>query len=301
MFHISSLSIGITLALYMISLFESSYANICVIGNTTALEIGIHSFNISLLSPQPLTWTLATQAVKNQGTTVERDFLLGSPPSTNLQGTNSSRIQACSLFFEGVANRLRFPGTDPEYDQGTCDDAFTAACVSDLRKQSQDELTKIMSNEAGDNFSNNSSTCDTLGNALRDRAPTSCAVATNRAWGNVLARSLTNSTTAPPISQGKCHPTTGVNYDLASIAVSRIEIPTYANVKLQSALFGVTPIMTVAYSDKGADVEIDLTCLKTIGPKAMKVTERKSGAPVLGFSSIAVLLLAIAQSYFLYL
>ena len=102
MFHISSLSIGITLALYMISLFESSYANIvgcdavncpkdnynrtqCVIGNTTALEIGIHSFNISLLSPQPLTWTLATQAVKNQGTTVERDFLLGSPPSTNLQ------------------------------------------------------------------------------------------------------------------------------------------------------------------------------------------------------------------------
>ncbi|KAL8927832.1 MAG: hypothetical protein Q9172_001205 [Xanthocarpia lactea] len=206
-------------------------------------------------------------------------------PPNNLQGANSSRVQAC---------------TDPEYDQGNCDDALTAGCVSDLRKQSQDELTNIISNEARDDFSNITSTCDRLGQALRDRAPASCAIATDGSWGNVLARSLTNSTIAPPISQGNCHPTTGANYDISSIAGSRIDVPAYATVELQSALFGVTPIMTVAYNDEGVNVEVDLTCLKIIGPNAMKATEKKSGASALGFSGITVLFLALVHSCFHY-
>lgn len=158
-----------------------------------------------------------------------------------------------------------------------------------------------MSNEARDDFSNITSRCVRLGNALRDHAPASCAIATNGAWGDVLARSLTNLTTAPPISQGNCHPTTGANYDIASIAGSRIEVPSRSTTELRSALFGVTPIMTIAYSDDGANVEVDLTCLKTIGPKAMQATEKKSGAPALGFSGIAILFLAMGHFSYLYL
>lgn len=102
MFRTSLFSVGISLALVMVSLLESSHADIvgcdavncpldkynqtqCVIGNTTAHEIGISSFNSELLSPQPLTWTLAIQTVGNQGNTIERGFFLGSAPSTNLQ------------------------------------------------------------------------------------------------------------------------------------------------------------------------------------------------------------------------
>ena len=102
MFRTSSFSIGASLALVIVSLFESSHADIvgcdavdcplnrfnqtqCVIGITTTREIGISSFNIGLLSSQPLTWTLTTQVIQNQGTTVERDFFLGMAPPNDLQ------------------------------------------------------------------------------------------------------------------------------------------------------------------------------------------------------------------------
>ncbi|KAL8934733.1 MAG: hypothetical protein Q9211_005073 [Gyalolechia sp. 1 TL-2023] len=254
--------------------------------------IGISSFNSPLLSPQPLTWTIGVQF---QERTAERAFFLGSAPDTLSQGTKSSQVQACSLFFEGVAGRLRFPGTDPEYDEGNCNDALTAACVNDLRKQSQAALQDIISNGEGDNSNKTTSTCDALGNALRDKAPASCAIASNGAWGTILARSLTNSSTARPTPKGNCHPTTDASYDLFQIASSSTQVPEFSPMATRSALLGVTPIMTIAYNAEGADdAEFDLTCLKPVGPPASNTTQKGEATP-LGSGGTAALSLAIVQ------
>ncbi|KAL9049158.1 MAG: hypothetical protein Q9206_005659 [Seirophora lacunosa] len=313
MLHISSMSTSISLALVAISMVGSSYADIvgcdavgcpldkynqtqCTFGNMTARIIGISTFNNSLLSPQPLTWTIGVQALEDQQTTVERDFFLGSARPIGTRASASSQIQTCSLFFDGISSKLRFPGTDPEYDQGTCNNALTAACVNDLRTQSEAELRKLISTEARDNSSNTMSTCDRLGNALRDNAPASCAIAANRAWGAILSRSLTPLSNGTAPLQGDCHPTTGANYDIISVAASLVNLPNRSTMELRSALFGITPIMTLAFSDDGAQFELDLTCLKTIGSKATKASEKESKASVLRSSGVAILFLAIALS-----
>ena len=59
--------------------------------------------------------------------------------------------------------------------------------------------------------------------------------------------------------------------------------------------------MTVAYNEEGVNVEVDLTCLKIIGPNAMKATETKSGASALGFSGIMVLFLALVHLCYHYM
>ncbi|KAL8732735.1 MAG: hypothetical protein Q9166_002515 [cf. Caloplaca sp. 2 TL-2023] len=203
------------------------------------------------------------------------------------QTSNSSGVQACSLFYEEVANRLRFPGTDPEYDQGNCSDALTSACVNDLRKQSQDELTNILRNpERGGDSSNNQSSCDRLVDALRDHAPASCFIATNGTWGNIQTRPLTNLTAVP---QSDCHPTTGADYNLFQVEANRINGTGQSTKEAQSVLFGVTPIMTVAYRDEGSVIDFDLTCLKTVGFRVAKVSDKEGGASVLGFSGVAII------------
>lgn len=265
----------------------------------TASAIGISTFNSLLSSPQPLTWTLSVQAISNQSNVFERDFILGKPPTVNLQQTNTSQPQACSLFFEGVATRLRFPGTDPEYDQGTCNDTITAACVNDLRTQGYDELNNIL-REDERNGSSNISVCTSLGNALRDHAPSSCAIAVDGKWGDLLTRPLTGQNTSLPVPQGDCHPTTEDNYNLSLVAANRISTPSRNTSDIQSVLFGITPIMTLVYGNGVPDVEIDLTCLKTVGLNVGTAANKVSGAAMLGsYSNFVLIVAAILASILL--
>ena len=263
----------------------------CVLGNMTAGAIGISNFNSLLSSPQPLTWTLSVQAISNQNNVFERDFILGKPPTVNLQQTNSSQPQACSIFFEGVATKLRFPGTDPEYDQGTCSDAITAACVNDLRTQGYDDLKNILRKEER-NGSSTMSVCTRLGNALRDHAPSSCAIAVDGKWGDLLVRPLTGQNNSLPIPKGSCHPTTKDDYDISLVAANRISTASRNTSDIQAVLFGVTPIMTLVFGNGVPDVEVDLTCLKTVGLKAGTAANKDSGAAVLGPRSRFVLIVA---------
>ncbi|KAL8658873.1 MAG: hypothetical protein Q9202_007385 [Teloschistes flavicans] len=309
---ILSLSQRTSIVLAIASLFRSSWAEIvgcdavdcprdkynetqCVIGNTTARAVGISSFNNELLSAQPLTWTVAIQALDDQQTIIERDFFLGVAPSTNLQTTNLSHVEACSIFYEGVTNRLSFPGLDPENDSGTCNDALSAACVDDLRKQSQDELISIVRDQdlGVSSSSSNQSICGRLANTLQDHAPASCSIATNGNWGSIQARSITNFTAAVPVPQGNCHPTTGADYNLFSIEADRFNVSGQSPRELQLLLFGVTPVLTVVYGSNATDVEIDLSCLKTIGSKAMNTTHRTSSASLPGFGFVVTALPAI--------
>ncbi|KAL9582774.1 MAG: hypothetical protein Q9212_003107 [Teloschistes hypoglaucus] len=199
---------------------------------------------------------------------------------SSAQTTNSTDLQVCSLFYEGVASRLHFPGVDPENDQGTCSDALTAACVEDLRKQSQDELIKIARDqESSGDSSPNRTSCERLADTLRDHAPASCAIATNGNWGTVQARTVPNLTAAIPVPRGGCHPTTGADYRLFPIEANRFNVSAQSPKELQTLLFSVTPILTVVYGSNATDIEVDLSCLKTIGSKAGMVTDKTSAAP----------------------
>lgn len=210
--------------------------------------IGISTFNNPLSSPPPMTWTLSVQAIADQNNVFERDFLLGKPSTLNLQQTNTSQPQACSLFFDGVATTLRFPGTDPEYDQGTCNDALTAACIDDLRTQGHDQLTTIL-REHGRNGSSTQ-----LGNVLQDHAPASCAIAVDGKWGDLLTRPSTGDDASLPIPRGSCHATTDNDYDLSLVAAKRISAPSRNTSDIQTVLFGVTPIMTLVFGEGVSDV-----------------------------------------------
>ncbi|MCJ1366313.1 hypothetical protein MMC16_005441 [Acarospora aff. strigata] len=251
----------------------------CVIGNTTARAIGVSSFT-SPLSSQPLTWTIAVQSIDEPPNSFERNFFIGTSPSLKMTDGGSSRSQACALFFEGVATRTKFPGSDPEYDQGTCNDALTQSCVDDLRTQARAELANIRGGR--DNSSSSASVCASLGDALRGRAPKTCSVASDGHWGDILVRPLTGATAAPPVKQGDCHPTVGKDYDLALVASNRLTPLSRTSRDLAPILFGVTPIMTVVYGGGVPEPQMDMSCLKTIGPKGNTSTKRAGGAVTQG-------------------
>lgn len=250
----------------------------CALGNATAAALGVLSFNTSL-SPQPLTWTLIVQSLNAQQNLYERDFFLGTPPALKLsQNTTTSSTpfkspQACSLFFEGIAPQLRFPGSDPLYGQGTCNDALNAACIADLQAQAKSELSKLLQNsssgDTGSSKGNSDSTvppssmCDTLSASLRGKAPTSCTLASGGNWGSILSRPLLSAQSPQPVQQGTCHPTTGgKDYELTLIAADRINAASRNTTDIEDVVYGITPIMTVVYG--GGNAEIYLSCLKAI-------------------------------------
>ena len=255
----------------------------CVLGNVTAAALGVLSFNASL-SPQPLTWTLIVQSLNSQQNLYERDFFLGTPPSLNLSqkttttSTPYRQPQACSLFFEGIAPHLRFPGSDPLYDQGTCNDALNADCVADLQAQAQSELSKILHDSSSGGASSSkgnsnsttlaSSVCEALGTSLRDNAPTSCTLASGGHWGSILSRPLISPQSPKPVQPDLCHPTTeGADYELTLIAADQINARSRNTTDIEDVVYGVTPIITVVYGGNGTDdqnAEIDLSCIKPI-------------------------------------
>ena len=274
----------------------------CVLGNATAAALGVLSFNTSL-SRQPLTWTLIVQSLNSQENLYERDFFLGSPPSLNLVQNTTTRstpyqqTQACSLFFEGIASQLRFPGSNPLYDQGTCNDALNAACVADLQAQAKSELSKILhdssSGDTGGSKGNSNSTtlassvCETLSTALRANAPTSCTLASGAYWGSILSRPLTSPQSPKPVQPGLCHPTTGgADYELTLIAADQTNALSHNSTDIEDVVYGVTPIMTIVYGGgNGTDdpnAEIDLSCLKAIesNGSSRNSTSRKDSGTV---------------------
>ena len=237
----------------------------CSIANSTASGIGLTSVNSALSTSQPLTWTLLVQEIKADQNMFERDFFLGTPPSLDLSSNSSSLKSACALFFDGIATKLRFPGSDREYDQGTCDDALNSTCVADLLTQGHDELDKII--KSNQNTSDEASVCNSLSDALRDHAPASCTAPADGKWGTLLARPLTGANASKPVNQGTCHPTNEPGYALTQVAANQIQSPSRNVNDLEPILLGITPIMIITHGGGSSDIENSLTCLKTVGSK----------------------------------
>lgn len=254
----------------------------CSIGNVTTAAIGITNF-ATPLSITPFTWTLTTQDLPDSPKLFEHDFFLGT---SRLVSLDSSNIQACALFFDGVSPNLKFPGTDAETDQGTCADALSQSCVDDLGQQAEKALSDLLTNAEGSDRAEVGTLCNGVNDALKDHAPSTCTVASNSQWGDVLARKLTGPGTVEPVEKDVCDPTTGQDFALRQVASHRLEAASRNLDDLARVLKGVTPILTIFWdSDEGAepDITTNLSCLKTIGEAQGNTTtsgETENGAAV---------------------
>lgn len=159
----------------------------CIVGNSTLNILGISNLSTSI-SPKPLTWTIGLQTVEDPAYSTssfyDRDYYLGTPPSVQLSDVSSFR--GCALFFEGIASKLSFPGPS-EYSIGTCSDALSASCVSELLSQAQSAMQAILI-ASGQNRSE-SAVCASLQSQLQNSAPKSCSILPNQSWGTIITRS----------------------------------------------------------------------------------------------------------------
>ncbi|PQE08123.1 hypothetical protein CJF31_00008216 [Rutstroemia sp. NJR-2017a BVV2] len=230
----------------------------CPVGNTTLSYLGITSLNTSLAS-SPLTWTLGTQVTydpsNNSLASLDRDYFLGTPPT--ILNLTSNSYHGCALFFDGVsANNLSFPNTPHESGSGTCNDALSTSCVTDLLAQSQSELNTLLSS----NSSNESKICSALQSALQSKSPTSCTdiVPNHNGWGNIIVR--------------------GENYNLSLVQSTRTSAAVLSGT-LQKLMFGITPVLTILYDLKNnAGGESHLSCLKAVGTTQGEVTDTDPAA-----------------------
>ena len=232
----------------------------------TATAVGVADVSTPF-SSSPFTWTLTVQPVRGSVKTFERDFFLGTPPFLPL---NSTDTQACALFFDGISANLKFPGSDPETDQGTCIDALTQACVDDLSKQAKDAWSELLDGSESDDVDllNTGEVCKRFGETLRDHAPQTCTAASDRKWGDILARPLTGASAPEPVKKGTCNPTTGRDYDLRQVASRQVETADRTTSDLAKVSWGVTPIVTIFYGGEQlqeGQSRVELSCLKTIG------------------------------------
>ena len=88
----------------------------------------------------------------------------------------------------------------------------------------------------------------------------------------------------------------GAGFKFSLVAASRIAAPGgFLNDSvLQSIFYGVTPIMTLSYTDENGDADIDLACLKTMGSKNGMV---EGGASPLRSTELVVVFLTLASSF----
>lgn len=250
----------------------------CIVDNATADGLGMTNFNSSLSPNRPLTWTVFVKTASEEDFSMEKDFLLGTPSAMNLAtsgvGDNLTTTikYACALFFEGISTKLKFPGNDLEDDQGTCGDALTPSCVTDLLSQTHLQMKTIFnSTHTDDTPSNFSGSCEQLKNILQVNPPPTCLVATNSTWETVLARPLVGPDAATPITpdpSDNCHPTTGgPEYTLSLIMRDRMSIPDRNSDLMRRFLYGITPIMTVVYGGDRDRNEVSISCPKCVESK----------------------------------
>jgi hypothetical protein len=158
-----------------------AFDSFCDLDGIVYNDLGITNFT-SALSSSPFTWTIGISETADPSSSTKenfsRGFYLGAPPPLNM--SDLTTITGCALFFEGISSILSFPGT-LDTSIGTCSDALSATCVTDLLAQAASTLLQI-SKSSGN-------ICEALTDALSNRAPKSCSVAQDGSWGVMTAKS----------------------------------------------------------------------------------------------------------------
>ena len=147
-------------------------ANGCIVGSTTNLDLGITNFTSELSPDHKLTWTVGIADIPHHNAvndTWMRSYYLGTPPSLDLK--KESSIGGCALFFE-YSGAYQFNASAPETSIGTCQDALSVDCVSDLLARVAN-ITATLSSSTATTL-NQSTFCSKLGPALKADLPVSC-------------------------------------------------------------------------------------------------------------------------------
>jgi hypothetical protein len=162
---------------------QNPLQSLCNLDGIANIEIGITNFT-SAISPEPLTWTVGVSGLPDFANSTEqiwsRNFYLGTPPALNMTDLNT--ITGCALFFEGISSSLRFPGSNIDTSIGSCNDALSAACVTDLMSQANSSLLQLTQSTQN--------VCEGLEAALRNSAPKSCKITQDGAWGSITAKGM---------------------------------------------------------------------------------------------------------------
>ncbi|CAG8949769.1 hypothetical protein HYFRA_00004092 [Hymenoscyphus fraxineus] len=206
-----------------------------------------------------LSWTqgvAVTDDEPNKSRTFEKNFYLGTPPSTNLNGTGG-----CAVFFN-KARGVKFPenGNDIKSSTGKCQDAIDSSCLDGLSKTALD---------IADGFNMSSQeACRALLNRFKDSSPKSCE---NLPWDGLTILPLSGENAPAKInstanSTSNCWPITPKSDDLTLVNT----VPSqgdYNASTIEEALYSITPILTVFYPGNGTLInkpEAHFTCLKGI-------------------------------------
>ncbi|OQU98960.1 hypothetical protein CLAIMM_04669 [Cladophialophora immunda] len=242
----------------------------CPVDGAVNTLVGIANVT-STITPQPLTWTVGISSTSDPTNDTEsiyfRNFYLGSPPGLDLE--KLSNTTGCALFFDGITSQLKFPGYI-ETSIGTCSDALSAGCVTDLLNQATSTLATLDS-ASGD-------VCDVLASELVNKAPPSCGVAQSGSWATINAKAITGPSAPLPVVLDDCSPTTGKGYSLTHVESQNLTAPGEVQIT-EPFLGGVTPILTVFKpssnnsSDDGLPaslkrslqgLDVHLSCLKIV-------------------------------------
>ena len=160
---------------------QNPFISSCGLGGVDYYSLGITNFT-SALSPSPFTWTLGSARsdvpANASGQLWSRGFYLGAPPTVDMSVLTTTI--GCALFFEGISTSLRFPGANWDASIGTCGDALSNSCVTDLLAQATSSLLQL-SNSTG-------LSCEALKDSLQNSAPKSCAAAHEGVWGAMTAK-----------------------------------------------------------------------------------------------------------------
>lgn len=114
---------------------------------------------------------------RSEGRDFDKSFYLGSPPNLDL-----AQVGGCSLFFTEVSGNVSFGGSHVSEAQGTCQQAMSESCVSDILTRAEGvDLRGLSTKDA----------CAKIQAELQSNFDESCSSFTSGdSWSGILAKRM---------------------------------------------------------------------------------------------------------------
>ena len=150
----------------------------CILVDKTFTTIGLARIPDTSSFLDGLSWVEGVAVDDtSEGRQFDKSFYLGTPPNLDLD-----KIGGCSLFFTEVSDNVAFDDDDTSEAQGTCQQALSKSCVSDLIKRASDVNVEGLSSEDA---------CAKLQKEFQSHLDGSCSSFTNGGnWSGVVSKRM---------------------------------------------------------------------------------------------------------------
>jgi hypothetical protein len=147
--------------------------------------VGTTSFESSITTDGPLTWTIAgttdsfvADDAPKDTVRIAKNFYLGTPQS--LQFSTASNFHGCSFVYWDITSDLQTPAEFDDLAEFGCNTVMTADCASDLLSQVEDEMSQRA-------LASDNTACVSVMDALQQREiPESCRARLSMpSWGRI--------------------------------------------------------------------------------------------------------------------